>query len=385
MRPFVYIDPQSYQNLATYDYNLLSHLEGQVHYLCSCYYDYYPLPSHVQQHRLFRYNNLQSRLSKAVSYILSYLCIFFLLIWWRPQVIHLQWIRIPFFDIALMKIVKLLTGSRLIFTAHNILPHDTGNRHYAAYHQLYRLADAIIVHSQATKHHLLSVFDIEAKKVAVIEHGLLKPTYNPDMLTAEEPQYEKKYKLSGKTVFSALGYQYYYKGVDVLAEVWATTPELCENDNCILLLVGRNRGVDLSIANGIKNIIVDDRIISNEEFFFLLSHTDVYLLPYRDISQSGVLMTLISTGTPFLVTDVGGLTEPLKLANVGWQMPHLSTDILRKRLLWLMNHPDSISDAKHNEEGWHLLRQHYDWGRIGKQVLNLYIGKDASGKELGME
>lgn len=372
MNPIVYIDPQSYKNLAIYDYSLLMNMEGDIRYLCSTNYDYLLLPSHISQYQIFSYNNKTGNLAKAVSYLLSYLRIFFLLLRWQPQAIHLQWMRIPDFDVAFFRVIKLLTGCKVIFTAHNVLPHNQGEKYIGSYGRMYKLADTIIVHTHATKQELIALFGDIEEKVAVIAHGLLRLTYDPTLLQQSEKQFAAHYQLDGKLIFSALGFQYYYKGIDLLAEVWATTPELRDNENCKLLFVGRNKGVDLSIVSGIGNVIVEDRVTSDEEFFYLLTHTDVYLLPYRKISQSGVLLTAISVGTPFLVTDVGGLAEPLSVAQVGWKMDKLSVDELRQQLLWLLHHPEQVAAAKSNDEGWSLLRKHYDWQEIGRQTQRLY-------------
>ena len=372
MKPVVYIDPQSYKNLSIYDYSLLSNMEGDIRYLCSTNYDYLPLPPHVKQHKIFNYNNKKGNLTKAVNYLFSYICIFFLILKWQPRAVHLQWMRIPNFDVAFLKIVRLLTGCKIVFTAHNILPHHQSGKYIASYSRMYELADVIIVHTQTTKHELISTFSNIEEKVAVIAHGILQLTYNPLLLKQKEKQFAAQYQLEGKFVFSALGFQYYYKGNDLLAEVWATTPELRDNRNCKLLLVGKNRGVDLSVAEGIENVVIEDRVTSDEEFFYLLTHTDVYLLPYRKISQSGVLLTAISVGIPFLVTDVGGLAEPLDIAPIGWKMEKLSVDELRQHLLWLLHHPEQVAAAKNNSAGWNLLRKHYDWQEIGRLTARLY-------------
>ena len=373
MELVVYIDPQSYKNLSIYDYSLLSNMEGEIHYLCSTNYDYLPLPSHVKQHKLFRYNNKKSNFAKAISYLWSYIRIFFLILKWHPQAVHLQWMRIPSFDVVFLKTVKRLTGCKIVFTAHNILPHNHGANDVVSYGRMYQLADAIIVHTHATKCELVSTFSNTEEKVSVIAHGLLQLPCDTSLLSQKETQFEEHYQLNGKFVFSALGFQYYYKGVDLLAEVWATTPELRDSEHCKLLLVGKNRGVDLSVAAGIENVIIEDRVTSDEEFFYLLTHTDVYLLPYREISQSGVLLTAISVGTPFLVTDVGGLAEPLDIAQVGWKMKKLSVEELRQQLLWLLHHPEQVAAAKNNEAGWSMLRLHYDWHRIGQATQQLYL------------
>lgn len=371
-RPYVYVNPQSIRNLAIYDHSLLSNIKGEIHYVCSKHYDYKAMPAHVHAHRYFHYNCLNSNWRKAVSYLWSHISLFFLLLRVQPSVVHLQWLRIPSFDVCFYRLMKRLTGCRLVFTAHNVLPHDTGDRHKRYYGSFYKMADAIIVHTDITRQELLATFDIPAAKVHVIAHGILQVDYSPDVLEQQRASYDAHYQLDGCMVFSALGYQYAYKGVDTLAEVWASTPELRDNPRCKLLLVGKNRGVDLSAAEGISNVMVDDRLISDEEFIYLLQRTDIYLLPYRRISQSGVLLTAITTSTPVLVTEVGGLTEPFAIAPMGWTLPRLDASLLREKLLWLLNHPDEVARMKRDTAAWDKIRAYYDWGRIGSITQQVY-------------
>lgn len=319
---------------------------------------------------------MHSNMIKAVSYFWSYLQIFFLLLWWRPRIIHLQWLRIPCFDVAFFNIVKKTIKCKLVFTAHNILPHkkgDTKNDPTVIYARMYELVDAIIVHTNNTKQELLSIFNnINERKVSVIEHGLLNLTCNSALLHLQEPQLDAHYKIDGCIVFSALGYQYAYKGVDTLAEVWAHTPELCNNRHLKLLFIGKNRGVDLSVAEGLENVMIEDREISNEEFFYLLTHTDVNVLPYKKISQSGALMSAITTNTPMLVTETGGLTEPFKTAPIGWTIPANDANALRNKLLWLAAHPEEIERVRNNVKAWEKVKECYSWTRIGQQTTLLY-------------
>ena len=371
-KSYVYIDPQSYQNLAIYDHSLLSHIDGDIHYVCSKLYNYKTLPSNVRQHRLFSYSKYQHKPIKAISYIFSCLMLAIRLLWWRPTIIHIQWFRIPAFDSRFYILLKKILGCRIVFTAHNIVPHDTGRRYYPYFDSFYRQIDAIIVHTEATKQELFASFNLPEDKVAVIEHGLLNIQYDPQLLEKQKAEFDNHYQLKGKMVFSALGYQYEYKGVDTLVQVWASTPELCQNSQCKLLLIGKNRGVDLSAASNICNVMIEDRIASDEEFFYLLSNTDVYLLPYKQISQSGALLTVINTDTPVLVTNIGGLTDPFKIASIGWQMPQLSEETLRNQLLWLLKHPEEIKKIKENKEDWNKLRKYYSWERIGLLTQQLY-------------
>lgn len=373
-RKVFYIDPQSMSNLAKYDYYLLKNIDMPVNYFCSKYYDAAYHPGIIYK-KIFSYNKLGSNWQKAISYVCSWLLILLNVIFIRPQVVHIQWFRIPIFDYVVVRFLQRIFRIKVVFTAHNILPHQGNeNKNQTVFQKAYYAFDKIIVHSQSTKEELVQSFHVTPEKIAVINHGILPLDYDVRKYNESLHSYDEKYAFEGKIVFSALGYQNYYKGTDLLAKVWAETPELRENQCCVLIIKGKvnDSSIDLSVINGIDNVIFEPNRISNEEFGYILRHTDVYLLPYRDISQSGALMTVLTEHIPVLVTNVGGLAEPLLVAPVGWMLSQLSADHLRQALLDLINHPDKIKAIKNDTNSWDAVCRHYSWEHIGQQTQQLY-------------
>jgi glycosyltransferase involved in cell wall biosynthesis len=96
------------------------------------------------------------------------------------------------------------------------------------------------------------------------------------------------------------------------------------------------------------------------------------LLPYRDISQSGALMTVMTEHIPVLATNVGGLAEPLAVAPIGWVISHPTPENLKQALLDLLDHPEKIKAVKDDSNSWNTVCQHYGWEHIGKQTQQLY-------------
>ena len=191
----------------------------------------------------------------------------------------------------------------------------------------------------------------------------------------EQHQFNEKYHFGEKIIFTSLGFQNAYKGYDILAKVWDTTPELNQSKNCMLVMVGKNQGVDLSMLAKYDNTVVEDRKLSNEEYYYLLTHTSVYLLPYKktSFSQSGALMTTISERIPTLVTDVGGLKEPLQIAKIGWVIEEeVNEENLRAALLDLLHHSEEISKIKNDHQAWEKVQDYYDWHHISLQTQELY-------------
>ena len=370
-----YIDPQSMINLAKYDYYLLRGIDMPVCYFCSKYYDA-DINPRMTYKRVFRYNKMRSNWMKAVSYIASWLLILLNVVIKQPKVVHIQWFRIPSFDYMMVRILQRLFRIKVVFTAHNILPHQ-GNesKNTDTFRKAYHSFDRIIVHSQTTRQEIVDTFHVDGNKIEVIRHGILPFNVSDEQYKACKPQLDEKYAaLRGKTVFSALGYQNFYKGTDLLASVWASTPELRNSKDAMLLIIGKvnEARLDLSMLEGISNVISDNRRIPDEEFVYLLRHTSVYLLPYKEISQSGAMLTVLTEHVPLLLTDVGSLAEPLAVAPIGWKIQPSDEQDLKKALLYLIDHNEEIETIHNGHEAWEKVCAFYDWTIISRQTQELY-------------
>ena len=359
------------RNLSIYDYWLLSEINDEVYYFCSKHYDYTKSPKIVYL-PYFSYNYIRFTPVKIFSYIWSYLHILIMVATQHPDIIHVQWFKMPHFDFVIYKLIHLLSSAKIIFTAHNILPHNSGTRYKGIYQKLYNTVDKVVVHTEDTKMKLEQEFHLPPEKVSIIRHGVLKMTIDNSRLQSERSHFDSIYNLRGKFVFTSLGEQSMYKGIDVLIDVWAQTPELKQNSNCRLLIVGKNKGLDFSPLYGINNVIIDNRKISNEEFYYIMCHTDVYLLPYRVISQSGAMLTALANRIPILVTEVGGLTDPLKIAPIGWSIPHCDFTSLQSAMLQLIRQQHLVQEIKGNQSDWDKVLKHYDWKEISHEMQSLY-------------
>ena len=367
-----YIDPQSTGNLSAYDHGVLSEVTTPVCYICSRYYDNGEMPPNVQKHPIFRYNRIGNPLLKLLSYLWSMCLLFRMIAKNRPEVIHVQWFRVHHIDFMFYWLVKHLFHPTIIITAHNVLPHDTGTRYKGIYNRTYRLFDHIIVHAEATRHELQNEFHVSQEKIHVIHHGTLKMNIDPAKQKSEEPTFRQKYQTEDRIVFTSLGDQTPYKGIDLLIDIWQTTPALNTNDHVRLIIAGKNSGVDYSAISGFDNVTITEGRIPNEEYHFLICHTDVYLLPYRKISQSGALFTAMEEHTPVLVSDAGGLSEPLDMAKIGWKVKAGDHESLRKALLHLASHPEEIQEVKNNTTNWETVCNNYSWKTISQQTAHLY-------------
>ena len=120
------------------------------------------------------------------------------------------------------------------------------------------------------------------------------------------------------------------------------------------------------------NIILENFFHSEEELANIVKNSDVAILPYKKISQSGVLLTYLSEHIPVLASNIGGLTQPFNIGPVGWILPDLSSDSIKNCLLKIIADKDNINLIKTNDVLWEKIDNFYSWKNIGKKTFSLY-------------
>lgn len=363
--------------MATYDYNLLSRLDCDVPivFFASKWCEYDEIAG-VEIRKVFNYSKKRNAIAKLVSYIASMLRVLVAVMRLRPAVIHVQWFRLKPFDLPFYNMCRSLFKAKIVLTAHDVLPHKLDNDPKGLKWQQkgFTLCDRIIVHTEASRRVLLNTFKVDERKVCIAPHGLIEAVVNDDTVKQCVANFSQKYMLSGKTVFSLLGTLSEYKGADLLIDAWCETGSLYNNPNCTLILAGKwsmsTMAKDRTLP---QNLILIPRLLTNEEFAALMQLTDVLLMPYRRIDQSGLLLTALSMGVPYCATDVGELTAPLRIANVGWIIPQTDdVDALAGLIEHLANNRPEISAKRNDTVGWAKVRNAYGWENSARITSSIY-------------
>ena len=110
---------------------------------------------------------------------------------------------------------------------------------------------------------------------------------------------------------------------------------------------------------------------SDEEIMAYFLECDFVVLPYKEASQSGVLITALSLGKPVITTNVGGLPEVVEMVNGGHVVEPNNPILLCKAL----NKFSEITDSKLAEWSSDIRKKtltNYSWDNIAKLTLNFY-------------
>jgi glycosyltransferase involved in cell wall biosynthesis len=263
------------------------------------------------------------------------------------------------------RVLRFLS-SRLILTVHNVIPHDRDTPEMRRHLEVaYRIPHSLIVHTKRARQRLVEEFDIDPKRIIVMEHGLdeiVIPKEEDIATTRAALGYEPDQKVA---LF--LGWVRRYKGVDLLLEA----ARFLGND--IRVLIAGNC-IDSEYRQEIEQIIEGGSLgtrvtwefgyLSEKRVSELLGAADVLVMPYRQIDQSGVLFAALRHGVPVVAFDVGSFRDYLP-EGTGVVVP--SGDI--KALA------DAIGDvgpAKCVRDRIHAVARRFRWQETVKPVLNLY-------------
>lgn len=368
MNSVFFIDPQSYNNLSLYDKGVLSNMPiNMVYFFGNTLWDG-GMMDNVEMSLCFDYSNKSNPVCKVFNYLSSIFKILKGIRFYNPSLVHIQWVKVIPVDIGLIKYLKY-KKIKIVYTAHNVLPHDSGDKYWKQFNRIYHLVDKIIAHSDITKKELIEQFSLDSDKIQVIPHGLIDIPVSDNDANVRANILKNQYGLNGKIVFSSLGIQSYYKGSDMIIEVWKKY--FSSNPNVHLIFAGRNQNIDFSSIRNLKNVTVIDAKLSNLDFKAFVKLSDVILLPYRKISQSGVLFSAIENNIPVVVSNVGGLTDPLSIGNIGWSMGEPTVNNLCNVINSIITNPKILNDKTDLNE-FYKVKKYYSWDRISTQTLDLY-------------
>ena len=116
-----FIDPMSYNNLELYDISLLeSHnSKHSVYFFCNSRFSKSEVRG-IKIFKIFNYSN-KPKMLQPLSYLFSLATVFFYVLRIKPDILHIQWLKLPLLDYYFYKFIKALYPKvKIIHTAHNI-------------------------------------------------------------------------------------------------------------------------------------------------------------------------------------------------------------------------------------------------------------------------
>jgi glycosyltransferase involved in cell wall biosynthesis len=265
-----------------------------------------------KQTSLFRFNSF--------STIFKFLICLFKI---NPDVIHFDTVTF-----RSLLFVPFLRNFKKVITIHDPIPHigDTSWKKSLTQYIYFKLAHNFVFYSNYARNQFEYHYT-----------NLLQPKY---LLQFQPFTFNQQFvipnKICSPTCILFFGRISFYKGIDLLMEV---IPDILDKyPNQIFVIAGKTDKYALDYTFFKKyeqSIVLMNKHISTSEAVHLILKSKFLICPYRDASQSGVLMTAKALGKTIIATNVGAFSEYIKDGFDGLIAEPTKDDLTNKILYFL--------------------------------------------------
>ena len=316
-------------------------------------------------------SHIIKRLLKVIEGLLNYFYLLYYLFLNKVDIIHLQWL--PFLEVCsleyyYLKILKrFFPKIKIILTVHNIYPHNfidsKRERYKKRFKDLSKLIDIFIVHTKASLKELSEEFSILVSSIKVIHHGVFVPNNLPI------PNPERKIKNKIKLI--QFGGHSFYKGTDLFVKAVAG---LSEEDYLLIEphiegKINPNMFKDLLEYDKMNRIIWKNYYVPDEELYKDIIESDVIVIPYRAISQSGVLLLALFFEKLIIISDLPSFKETLEGYDSRFFFISNDVNSLKNTIVSLIHNNFDFVLIKDQIK---TIKERYSWDFSAKETIELY-------------
>lgn len=359
-------EPAGYGGICQYTYNLCNAL-GKENEIILATSKNYELDNYERRFRL------EKVFHRSLTYPFHYFKFLELLKKERPDIVHLQWLPLSIFDMTCLRLLSRYF--KIVITAHDVLPHSERFYHFRVFREIYKKADAIIVHSQSNKVEMARLFGIDTSRLFVIPMGNYMFFEAKSKISRADARREMELYTDDKVVLF-FGHILRYKGLEYLLK--AMKGVIKEIPTAKLIIAGEPQEdfapyQRLISKLGIKkHLLMDLEYLPFDRVVRYFSAADIVALPYTKTYQSAVLQLAYAFGRPVIVTRTGGLPDVVEEGKSGYIVPAEDADGLAKALIDILSDDDKLRGM--GEYAQRLAETKYSWETIAGMTLSVYQG-----------
>lgn len=253
----------------------------------------------------------RSKFRKTLVFFIYFLKVMKLVLRNNFKIIHYQFFRHKGIETIFYIFLKILPV-KLVHTAHDVILVNEHRVFIILNKIIYKFSDAIIVHSNKNKMHLIKFYRVKENKIFITPHGSFdyyNKTFHDDKETFKSQLGINKNQLT----LLFFGFIKEYKGLDLLLDAIKNITTIKLN----LIIAGKfeSEKIKKDIINRINQLpsnitlIKDFNFIDESKISLYFNIADIVILPYKRISHSGILHLAYSFSKPVLVTNVGDFDE----------------------------------------------------------------------------
>lgn len=294
----------------------------------------------------------------------------------KPDYLHFDWIvsyyyrrwrwltylSVPLFCLQIL-IIKYLFRVKLVWTLHNILPHDLDLVPVHRFCQRFMAGHCvwIRVFSGTSVAKAAQELQVPATRFRVVPEGDYT-TYYPTHSQQEEARKYLGIPSSGR-VLLYLGLIKPYKGVLELLEAFQ---QIDPPDTCLLVA---GKIMDQAYGEAIKKVPSErirlvDAFIPPSELHYYLSAADLVVLPFKQIENSGSVILAMGFSKPIVAPALGAVQERLAQQS---QLLYQPGETLKEKLQMVLAMPKDVLESAGNRNFRAL--SNYHWGDFAALFL----------------
>ena len=269
-------------------------------------------------------------------------------------------------------LVKLLFG-KVVLTVHDVTSFADENESTIISKFIYNLTDIVLTHNAFSKNEIIKVTSISSSNIYIIPHG----NYTP-FISIQNDKSNSKEKLNlpkDKTILLFFGMIKKVKGLEILLEAFKKVVDT--NSDIVLLIAGKPCKNDFAEYQKIidrnnlsKHIILHTKFIPHEDVEHYYCASDLVVLPYKKIYQSGVLMMTLSYERPAIVSNLPPLMEVISDNENGFLFETENSNDLSDKLIEILADKKNLEIVR--KKGTELINTKYGWDEIGRLTKSAY-------------
>ncbi len=316
------------------------------------------------------------KIKKVLNYLKSYIRIGKILKKGNYDVIHTQWYIFSPVDYYFLSKYKKKYGVKIVSTVHDILPFNEKFYDKFFHDRLYKIADKIILQAPSNMGRFKDIFPAYANKTIMIPHG-----HTMDYVQVIDKVEARKYLGLdlNKKIFLFFGQIKKVKGVDILLQAFANVKT--NNTDVLLVIAGSVWKTDFSRCEEIiqeyslqNDVVLDIRFIPEEDIKYYYSASDICMLPYTDVYQSGVIQLAYGYQKPVIATELPAFTQFVKEGETGYLAKVKDVDSLAAAMEKAID--SSYKWEEMGKNGHDYIKKTLGWEDITKSIVkNCYMDK----------
>jgi len=283
------------------------------------------------------------------------------------KIIHIHWLWV--FPLGIiMKMFYYLSrplGIKIVWEMHNILPHNFKEKDKRKYKWFYEKVDAVIYHSEKDIQKAGELLNSNRiKKHIIMPHASFNESYEN---IVSKPEAREKLEISDdKKVILCFGFIRKNRGYEYLIKA---TQDM---ENVIVVIAGKilERDVYRELIESekkIPNLRLYARWIRDDELQYFFNASDIVVLPYTQITTSGVIPLAYAFSRPIVTTSIDGIKDVVN-EDTGVLVPPEDEDLLRDGIIKLF----SLDYKKMGKFAYEYSKENFSWMRNAQKIKELY-------------